>query len=417
MRRKILPLLISTTVLAAAALTSSRTPGGIDAAYRGDLNEDGRIDIFDLVGLVRLIFTQEFGSERLRRLANVDDSADGKVSLADLMSLVEVFTGRQPRQAVVFSSAVAGVWAVGDGEKVFRDDLDHRCRESNSIWDGEVIRLAGLYNEVLAFQVIVSAGLEGASEVEIAVEPPLHAETSRAIGAPGSSPYSPAGGVELFSEHYLHVQNPTSPLWFYGSPASAPERMTGWIPDALIPQEAMSGRGGFPLEVPAGCNQGFWVDLYLPRDTLYEAGVYLGRVTVLEQGWEVASIPLEINLLPHYLPDENHSNVWLYHDSVEPYYPDLSAGQLESMLKHEAHRHRIDLVGGFRAHYTGFDPQVMDAYKPYLDGSAFTEAAGYQGPGQGEGEHIFPIGMYGSSVLGDTKEQVQAQSDLWVDWF
>jgi hypothetical protein len=59
----------------------------------------------------------------------------------------------------------------------------------------------------------------------------------------------------------------------------------------------------------------------------------------------------------------------------------------------------------------------MDDYKPYLDGSAFTESAGYQGPGQGEGEHLFPVGMYGSAVLGDTWSDVQKQADLWVSWF
>jgi len=40
----------------------------VDAAFRGDLNEDGRIDIFDLVGLVRLVLYQEFGSDRQRML-------------------------------------------------------------------------------------------------------------------------------------------------------------------------------------------------------------------------------------------------------------------------------------------------------------------------------------------------------------
>jgi hypothetical protein len=59
----------------------------------------------------------------------------------------------------------------------------------------------------------------------------------------------------------------------------------------------------------------------------------------------------------------------------------------------------------------------MQAYKKYLDGTAFTPANGYHGNGEGVGESLFPIGMYGSAVLGETKQDVQKQANLWVNWF
>ena len=52
-------------------------------------------------------------------------------------------------------SQVRNVWALGDGEKVYRNEDNHADKNGNLIWDGNAIRLQGLYNEVLAFQVIV----------------------------------------------------------------------------------------------------------------------------------------------------------------------------------------------------------------------------------------------------------------------
>jgi len=333
--------------------------------------------------------------------------------------------------------SITGVWAIGDGEKVYRYETNHPGKRGNSVWDGKTIRLKGLYNEVLAFQVIVEADSLGAEAVEVVVDPPAHVSTGSLIGASGGVKYGPRGTIEVFSEHYIHVRRPNTRCWFFG-PASAPKKMTGWIPDALIPPDARPDRGGLPLDIPRTKqevirrhntleikpaperqNQGFWVDLYLPRDKDYPAGLYRGAVRVFERGVQKARLPLEVTLLPHYLPDENHSNVWLFGSNrvVNRYFPELSPEEVERMLKHAAHRHRIDLVGGSAVHRSPFDAELLAAYKPYLDGSAFTPAAGYHGPGEGCGEKLFPIGMYGSPVLGSAKEQVQKQADLWVEWF
>jgi len=395
-----------------------QSSSSVDAAWIGDLNEDGKINIFDLIALLKQLPQGQFSDEREKRIANVDNSADNKLTIFDLIALLRILSGREKPQSVVFSSGIEQVWAVGDGEKVFRDDLVHPCMNSNSIWNGDTIRLKGLYNEVLAFQVIAVPGESGAMAVEVSADSLVRVGSGEVIASAQNPPYSAAGSFEIFSQHYIQVQNPTNPNWFYGSAASAPARMTGWIPDALITPDAAPGKGGFPVDIPASQVQGFWLDLCLPRDsTAFPSGVYTGKIRILEGGWEVAALPLELELLPHFLPDQNHSNVWLFHSDVGPYFPDLTQTQIDTMLKHMAHRHRIDLVGGFTQHHTAFDQERMDAYKPYLDGSAFSSAMGYEGPGQGEPEHLFPIGMYGSSVMGGTQEQVQQQSDLWVDWF
>ena len=48
------------------------------------------------------------------------------------------------------------IWAVDDGEKIFREDVDNPLQtgEGNSVWDGKGVRLWAGRNEVAAFQLI-----------------------------------------------------------------------------------------------------------------------------------------------------------------------------------------------------------------------------------------------------------------------
>jgi len=328
---------------------------------------------------------------------------------------------------------------VGDGEKIFRYETDHSARKGNSIWDGREIHLRGLYNEVLGFQVVAEIDSTGARGLEISMTPPVHQKSGMVIGGSGAIRYGSQGYIEFFSQHYLQVKNPTQANWFYGSENSAPSKMTGWIPDALIPSDALQGKGGFPLTIPptkeqiyrhqdiveivprrASQNQGFWVDVYLPRDRKYPAGNYTSAVLIMVDGNVVSEIPVQIEIVNAYLPDENHSNVWVYSsgmDELSAYFPGLNQKEIRQMIKGEAHRHRIELVGGFTAHQSIFSEAVLEDYKPFLDGTAYTPAFGYHGPGEGIEEKLFPIGMYGSQVLGTTKEKIQEESDKWVLWF
>ena len=74
---------------------------------------------------------------------------------------------------------------------------------------------------------------------KLVVDPPVHRESGTTIGSSVPSAYGPRGFIEVFSEHYIRVRTPTPPTWIYESEAAGPEKPTGWIPDALIPANAL----------------------------------------------------------------------------------------------------------------------------------------------------------------------------------
>ena len=96
------------------------------------------------------------------------------------------------------NTQVLNVWAVSDGEKVFKFDTDHFAKDNNSIWDGEKISLRGLYNEVLGFQVIVEVDSTGANGLEISMSAPVHKKSGTIIAGSGAVKYGDHGYMDFF---------------------------------------------------------------------------------------------------------------------------------------------------------------------------------------------------------------------------
>jgi hypothetical protein len=105
---------------------------------------------------------------------------------------------------------IKNVWALGDGEKVFRNDHNHPDKNGNYIWHGKTIHLTGLYNEVLAFQVIAETGDSAVKGIELSVGALLNKSSGDVIGA-NTLKYGPAGTIEIFTEHYLQVKDSLLP--------------------------------------------------------------------------------------------------------------------------------------------------------------------------------------------------------------
>lgn len=333
-----------------------------------------------------------------------DAASGGAGGVGSAASTVAAGTGGGGSMAV---PGLRAAWAIHDGEKIERDDLASPFKSGNQAWDGHKVKLFGGRNEVLAFQLIVeadSAGIEGLS----AALPTL----SRRGGAeaityapPGADPTEYAGRpIQIFVEHYMHVEEPSHAYWVFepGSPA-APADPTGWKPVQLVPENATAGRGGLPADVPPQSNQALWFEIYTGRDL--PAGTYEGAVE-LRSGGGVIRVPVELELFDFTLPDEGSMSTMLY---FEPGQVELYQGQdLQDRYHRLAHRHRVELVN----QYT---PSSLAAAAGRFDGSDFSPAAGYEGPGEGVGNRIVPASFYGASDDYLDPASAHAMADAWMN--
>jgi len=320
------------------------------------------------------------------------------------VAIVVLFACCLSTQAVFGS--VRTIWAVNDGEKVERDDLNNPNKRANSTWDGRTVKIFGARNEIIAFQLIVEADPDGIAKLQVKL-PQLTQKNGKAkitYAAPVSDPANYAGRpIQIFSVNYMNVEVASHAEWVYkaGSPA-APKDPTGWKPVQLIPENARAGLGGFPLRVVGNQNQSVWIEIYTDRNL--PAGIYSGTITVDADGRK-QTIPIELELFDFSLPDENSMHAMVYYESLQP---KLYQGRdLDSEYHRFAHRQRIELV-----HAYDINSATLAAGR--FDGSDFTKAKGYEGPGLGVGNQIIPRTFYGPGKTFDERAAAWREADSWI---
>jgi len=307
---------------------------------------------------------------------------------------------------VTAAASVRVIWAVNDGEKIERDDLDNSNKAANSAWDGHKVKIFGARNEIIAFQLIVETDDKGVAALSVAL-PEL-----RRAGGPGAIKYLAPQldptlyrerPIQIFSVNYMNVALPSRAEWVYqqGSPA-APKDPTGWKPVQLIPENARAGRGGFPLKVSASSNQAVWIEIYTSRNL--PAGVYKGTIAVTADG-QRRTLPIELELFDFTLPDQNSMDAMIYYESLQP---KLYQGRdLDAEYHRFAHRQRIELV-------QAYDKAAVEAARSRFDGTAFSRAHGYEGPGESIGNKIIPRTFYGPGKIFDERASAWHEADSWI---
>jgi hypothetical protein len=161
-----------------------------------------------------------------------------------------------------------------------------RIGQTDQPGESNTITLHAGRNEYEAFQIGVHAPEGGLTGVSL-----IMSDLASTNGARIPSSY-----FTLYREHYVYVSQP-SPDW---RGTNRPLGM-GWYADALIP--FLDPQTGFapsqaelqavPVNIPAGQNQPFWVDLFVPADT--PAGTYQGAFIVIsDQGTACGSVTLEV---------------------------------------------------------------------------------------------------------------------------
>jgi hypothetical protein len=201
----------------------------------------------------------------------------------------------------------------------------------------------------------------------------------------------------------MNVETPSHAEWIYmpGSPA-APKDPLGWKPVQLVPENARSGRGGFPLRVKAGQNQAVWIEVYTSRNL--PAGIYRGNVTVDADGLK-QTIPIELELFDFTLPDQNSMQAMVYYESLQPKI--YQGRDLDAEYHRFGHRQRIELVHEY-------DIGKVKTAKGLFSGTDFTKARGYEGPGENVGNRIIPRTFYGPGKDFDDRSSAWRQADDWM---
>ena len=169
------------------------------------------------------------------------------------------------------AAGVAAVWAVSDGEKVEQG----RSRAPAEAAKRRLGRADACASPRLATR---SWRSRRSSRPMTPGSPrfPRRFPTLRRDGGGDAISYTPPAAdpslslgraIQLFSVHYMDVQGgEPRRLGLEAGSRAAPRDTLGWKPVQLVPENARSGRGGFPLAVGPGLGQSLWIEVYVGRD-------------------------------------------------------------------------------------------------------------------------------------------------------
>ena len=302
------------------------------------------------------------------------------------------------------------VAGLGDCEKITKDGA---IPASPHFWDAATnrLRLHGGRNEMVGAQLMLTAtdGDVGRVNVEMGD-----------LKGPGVIPANP--NLELSLELYQLVENAD---WGWGPPSKVlPSNK--WYPEVLAPfndpyspQHPPVG-APFDIKTANGKNQGVWLDLYIPKTAA--PGRYAAPLTVTVASRPVWQGTVELTVHSFTLPDETHVDGFgeFYGLSYDFHNAGYGKGfdhwwTVARRYHQMAHQHR--LVISERA---GAGPSIANlddwtrAYSGVLDGSLFTPAQGYHGPGAGTGVTFFKVPFpqaYDSKVPDWTPSQLKYYAD------
>jgi hypothetical protein len=186
------------------------------------------------------------------------------------------------------------------------------------------------------------------------------------------------------------------------------------VPDPLVPLDLLPAG----LSVPAGRNQGVWIDIYIPKETA--PGPHQGTLVVEVDGapcsLAACQLPLELEVIDATLPDQPAVSTMLYFSGrdrrtvLARYFDepervdDLRMETLRDRHFKLARRHLVTL-------FEGQDEGPTRHLGDRLSGRAFTRDAGYEGWGEGVGQDLYSINTYGSQGLGPD------EIETWTGYF
>src|SRR4051812_34788705 len=195
-------------------------------------------------------------------------------------------TGANDNKAAEGSSGgSSAVWAVPAEQKVRPNDA---VETANLVWSQEKkkINVAGAGNEHVPFQVVVTVPVPSGPRPK--APDGFFIKASDLTSKQGKT--ISASQINFFLEHYIML---------YGK--SGPVGETGVWPDALAP---IKGPFGMATQYSVVRNRPIWVDLAIPAST--PAGVYTGTITVSQDGQNIGTVDVEVQVYNFSLPAKTH---------------------------------------------------------------------------------------------------------------
>jgi hypothetical protein len=306
------------------------------------------------------------------------------------------------------------VWVIDDGEKIRMDAVDTPFErgEGNPVWrPGQPVRAFAVQNETIALQVVVEAGPTPLAGVTVAL---------RRLDGPGGAaieytriardriPDVVGRPIEAFVEHFVRIRRPSggrtageSLGWERGAAPPAAD-WVGPVPDALIPVEAAPAWAAYPLRVEPRTNGIVWIDVNVLPDQ--PAGTYRGAIEVDAAGAHLASLPVEIEVTGVRLPDRA-AGALVY----------LDADEVARRAGPGAEEHAWKVLRAHRVTplHDATAPEAVAHAREALDGSLYTRARGYFGPGERAPDRPLCIGAYGG--MGDATAENLARVTAVAD--
>ncbi|HUU26403.1 MAG TPA: formylglycine-generating enzyme family protein [archaeon] len=109
------------------SFSQTLAPVSVDWTYRGDINEDGRVNILDLLELLKLLGSAP-ENDCQREIANVDKSEDGRVNIFDLLGMLRILGGSQRPEIIYWGPAITGMSStvadIGDTLDIYVENFD-----------------------------------------------------------------------------------------------------------------------------------------------------------------------------------------------------------------------------------------------------------------------------------------------------
>ncbi|MGH7145776.1 MAG: glycoside hydrolase domain-containing protein [Planctomycetota bacterium] len=273
------------------------------------------------------------------------------------------------------------VSGLGDCEKIAKDAP---VPASPHFWDPKTKTLSmfGGRNEMVAAQLVLTAAAD-VGDVNVTIG------DLKSDGA--TIPADP--NLQLSQELYQYVPHGN---WDWGPPSEVlPSKK--WYPDVLVPftdpysTDHKPVGAPFTIKAKDGGNQGVWIDLYIPKDAV--PGRYTAAIAITVAKVPVFQATLQLTVHPFTIPDQTHVDGYgeLYGGCYQ--YHGVSYKQdpqkwwtIASRYHQMAHQHRFvvrEIYGG-GPRFGEWD-NYTKYYGQLLDGTLFSKANGYYGPGANTG--------------------------------